>query len=129
MLRTASLTRLSPPVLFLFLFSQCRLSYKDSAAKALEDLKRKEHDLVELKSQKDIWENRCFKLREYMRKLTSKCEEWETSYAQQSTLLESLHTKYEKSKAKAKELARKYAQLMDDVQANKEVGLASCALL
>ena len=78
---------------------------------------------MELQSQKSIWENRCFKLREYMRKLTAKCEEWESSYAQQSKLLEVLHSQQQKTKAKAAELGRKYSELTYDVQTRAEVRL------
>ena len=71
-----------------------RLLYHDRLSAALEDVKVKEQAMSELDSQRESWENRCFKLRVYMRKLTAKCEEWETSYEQQSKLLETLNSKY-----------------------------------
>lgn len=58
-----------------------RSQYKERAQKTAEDLQEKQKEVVKLHSQKEIWENRCFKLRDYMRKLTDKCSEWETSYS------------------------------------------------
>ena len=55
--------------------------------------------MLELETQRESWENRCFKLRVYMKKLTTKCEEWETSFDQQSKVLEALHGKYKALKS------------------------------
>jgi len=88
------------------------------------ELKTKEQALVELKWQKNSAEKRCLKLREYMRKLTSKCEEWETCYAQQNKLLGSLHAQREKTKEKA--LTHKYAEFTGDVQMRAKVSFPFC---
>ena len=66
----------------------------DRLSSALEDANIKEQAMSELESQREVWENRCFKLRVYMRKLTAKCEEWETAFDQQAKLLEALNSKY-----------------------------------
>lgn len=92
-----------------------RSSYKEQAQLAADEIAEKEYALAELQSQKNTWETRCFKLREYMRKLTAKCEEWESSYEQQSKILEALHAQQETARAKAAQLGRKYQQLTNDV--------------
>lgn len=60
----------------------------------MKDADIKEQAMSELESQREAWENRCFKLRVYMRKLTEKCEEWETAFDRQAKLLEALNGKY-----------------------------------
>lgn len=67
---------------------------KSHLSAVLEDVEAKEQTIAEVESQRETWETRCFKLRVYMRKLTAKCEEWETCYGQQSKLLEAQHHKY-----------------------------------
>jgi len=64
-------------------------------AQLLEDVKAKEMALKEVESQKSIWEGRCLKLRNYMRKLTDKCAEWENVYTEQSKILQLLHSQRE----------------------------------
>ena len=102
------------------MFLVTRLTYKNQARDAANEIAEKEFALAELQSQKNTWETRCFKLREYMRKLTAKCEEWESSYEQQSKILEALHVQQETARSKAAQLGRKYAQLANDTVQRKK---------
>lgn len=61
-------------------------------------------------------ESKCSRLREYIQKLTKKCEEWEKSYDHQLQCIEKLRRKNVKVLDKASEIARKYHKLKADVQ-------------
>jgi chromosome segregation ATPase len=61
-------------------------------------------------------ESKCKRLREYIQKLTKKCEEWEKSYEQQFQCIEKLRRKNTKVLDKGSEIAKKYHKLKADVQ-------------
>mmetsp|Transcript_11576 Transcript_11576/g.27855 ORF Transcript_11576/g.27855 Transcript_11576/m.27855 type:complete len:1350 (-) Transcript_11576:116-4165(-) len=61
-------------------------------------------------------ESKCARLREYIQKLTKKCEEWEKSYDQQFQCIEKLRRKNIKVLDKGSEIAKKYHKLKADVQ-------------
>ncbi|CAB9522766.1 kinesin K39 [Seminavis robusta] len=82
-----------------------------------QHLGAKEDEVTKLKKKKDIWEDRCFKLREYLRKLVAKCEEWEQCHAQQNKLLEVLEERHRQTTARANQLARSYATLNQEMKA------------
>ena len=65
-------------------------------------------------------ESKCTRLRDYIQKLTKKCEEWEKSYDQQLQCIERLRRKNIKVLDRASELARKYQKLKADVQRKKQ---------
>ena len=69
-----------------------------------------ESTLMELQSQNHIWENRCYSLKNYMRKLTDKCAEWQAAYAKQSKVLEALQSQQEAAREKAAQLGLKYRE-------------------
>jgi chromosome segregation ATPase len=84
-------------------------------------LRSKESEETKLRSKSEALETKCTRLREYIRKLTSKCEEWEASYDRQSMVLEKLHARNGKSKQKAAELAHRYKKLAGDIQRKSKV--------
>lgn len=57
---------------------KCQIQEKDEATRQLQ-------------SKNATLERKCERLRDYIRRLTSKCEEWAVSYEEQSTLLKRLH--------------------------------------
>lgn len=59
-------------------------------------------------------ESKCSRLRDYIQKLTKKCEEWEKSYDQQLQCIEKLRRKNVKVLDKASEIAKKYHKLKED---------------
>ncbi|CAJ1946989.1 unnamed protein product [Cylindrotheca closterium] len=61
-------------------------------------------------------ESKCKRLREYIQKLTKKCEEWEKSYDQQFKCIEKLRRKNTKVLDKGSEIAKKYHKLKADAQ-------------
>lgn len=61
-------------------------------------------------------ESKCARLREYIQKLTKKCEEWEKSYDQQLQCIEKLRSKNIRVLDKGSEIAKKYHRLKADVQ-------------
>lgn len=71
-------------------------------------------------------ENKCSKLRDYIRKLTSKCEEWEISYEKQSERLEKHDQRHRETRKKASEIARRYQKLVNDVERRKKVRSFVC---
>jgi chromosome segregation ATPase len=61
------------------------------------------------------------RLREYIRKLTAKCEEWEVSYEKQSKRIERHDEQHRETRRKASEIARWYQKLASDVEKRKTV--------
>ncbi|VEU40446.1 unnamed protein product [Pseudo-nitzschia multistriata] len=61
------------------------------------------------------------RLREYIRKLTNKCEEWEGSYDRQSRAIERLQEKNTRIKEKACDIAGRYRALVADVNRRKKM--------
>ena len=61
-------------------------------------------------------QRKCSRLRDYVRKLTSKCDEWETSFEQQSRVLEALQTQHSSDRERASSLAERYNKLASEVQ-------------
>ena len=75
----------------------------------------------ELRGAIDTLESKCVRLREYVMKLTIKCEEWETSYEHQSKSLEKLQLKNARMKEKVLEVAAKYKDLSGRVKSKNRV--------
>jgi len=61
------------------------------------------------------------RLREYIRKLTNKCEEWEASYDRQSRAIDRLQEKKTRIKEKACDIANRYRALVADVNRRKKM--------
>jgi septal ring factor EnvC (AmiA/AmiB activator) len=96
-------------------------STEEELSKVNTALQSKNSEEAKLRSKSEGLETKCTRLREYIRKLTSKCEEWEASYDRQSMVLDKLHTRNGKSKQKAAELAHRYKKLAGDIQRKSKV--------
>uniref|UniRef100_A0A7S4J804 Uncharacterized protein n=1 Tax=Odontella aurita TaxID=265563 RepID=A0A7S4J804_9STRA len=57
---------------------------RESASKAEEELLERTEELVELREKHDSLDRKCVRLRDYIKKLTGKCEEWSTHYEESS---------------------------------------------
>jgi len=84
-------------------------------------LRSKEAEEKSLKSTIQSLENKTARLRDYIRKLTTKCEEWEVSYDKQSLAVEKLQEKNARIREKASEFACRYRKLAGDVQRRKRM--------
>ena len=58
---------------------------------------------------------------EYIRKLTSKCEEWEISYERQSRAIEMMQEKKTRMKERTAEIASRYRALATDINRRKKL--------
>ena len=83
--------------------------------------KSRESDGVRLESTVTSLEVKCGRLREYIKRLTSKCEDWETSYERQARVIEKLEGKNVKIRAWASGIQMKYKQLAGDVNRRRKV--------
>ncbi|KAG7353969.1 hypothetical protein IV203_003325 [Nitzschia inconspicua] len=81
----------------------------------------KESEVNRLNSIVESLEKKTSILRDYVRKLTVKCEEWEESYDKQSVAMEKLQLKNSKIREKAHLIAEKYKKLAGDVQQRKRM--------
>lgn len=84
-------------------------------------LRSKESEEHSLKINIESCEKKNSRLREYIRKLTTKCEEWETSYDRQSRAIDRLQEKNSRIKEKACEIASRYRALVADVNRRKKM--------
>lgn len=75
----------------------------------------------ELRSTIEGLEEKCVRVRHYVKKLTLKCEEWEQSYERQGKSLEKLQTKNSRMREKMSEMAAKYKQLSGHVKSKSRV--------
>ena len=75
-----------------------------------EVLGRKDLELTELRSRNNSLQNKCSRLREYIRKLTEKLDQWESFHDLQSDVLEKLKSANERTRQKAAKLAKKFCQ-------------------
>lgn len=83
-------------------------------------LRSKEYEEQSLKVNIQSCEKKNSRLREYIQKLTTKCEEWETSYDRQSRAIDRLQEKKARIKEKACAIAGRYRDLVTDInQRNK----------
>jgi len=84
-------------------------------------LRSKEFEEQSLKANIQSFEKKNTKLREYIRKLTNKCEEWETSYDRQSRAIDRLQDKKNRMKDKACDIAGRYRALVADINRRKKL--------
>lgn len=101
-----------------------RSSTEEELSEVKTVLRSKNSEEAKLLSKSGSLETKCSRLREYIRKLTSKCEEWEASYDRQSMVLDKLHSRNGKSKQKASELAHRYKKLAGDIQRKSKVRIS-----
>jgi len=86
-------------------------------------LRSKESEEHSLRVNVQSCEKKNIKLREYIRKLTNKCEEWEASYDRQSRAIDRLQEKNSRIKDKACDIAGRYRALVADVNRRKKMHL------
>lgn len=86
-----------------------------------EQLTAKQKLEEELRSTIEALEAKTGKLRQYVNKLTTKCEEWEKSYERQGKSVEKLQAKNTRLREKAIEMAAKYKQLSGHVKSKSKV--------
>jgi chromosome segregation ATPase len=84
-------------------------------------LRSKESEEDSLKVNIQAYEKKNSRLREYIRKLTTKCEEWETSYDRQSRVIDRLQEKKARVKEKAYDIAGRYRALVADINRRKRL--------
>lgn len=75
-----------------------------------------ETEAISNKATVDKLENKCTRLRDYIRKLTTKCEEWEQSYDRQARTVEKLQEKNARIRDKASDIANRYRKLAGDAK-------------
>jgi hypothetical protein len=85
------------------------------------ELRSKESELGKTKPVMESLEKKVSVLRDYVRKLTTKCEEWEKSYDRQSVAIDKLQQKNAKIREKASLMADKYRKLVADIQRRKRI--------
>jgi chromosome segregation ATPase len=84
-------------------------------------LRSKESEENRLRSKIDSLDTKCSRLREYIKKLTAKCEEWELSYEQQANSMEKLQSKNLRIRERASEIANRYRKLAGVVERRNQV--------
>ena len=100
-----------------------RSSARLDLAASNELLKVKETDGSKLRLANESLENKCSRLREYIKKLTAKCEEWEVSYERQAKSIEKLQAKNVRIRERASEMVHRYRRLAGDVRRKSKVRL------
>lgn len=73
-----------------------------------------------LQSQVELLEKKNSRLREYVKKLTLKCEEWESTYETQADAVEKLQAKNARLRAKSATIAAKYKSLASQVKSRDQ---------
>lgn len=84
-------------------------------------LRSKESEENSLKANIESSENKNTRLREYIRKLTAKCEEWEVSYDRQSRAIDRLQEKKTRMKERTADIASRYRALVTDINRRKKL--------
>ncbi len=85
------------------------------------ELSTKQKREEEFRSTIDSLESKSTRLREYVKKLTLKCEEWEKSYERQGKSFDKLQSKHARMREKTCEMAAKYKQLSGHVKSKSRV--------
>jgi chromosome segregation ATPase len=96
-------------------------SMRSEIEEATSLLRSKESEEHSLKVNIQSCEMKNSRLREYIRKLTTKCEEWETSYDRQSRAIDRLQEKKARMKEKACDIAGRYRTLLADINRRKKL--------
>jgi chromosome segregation ATPase len=82
-------------------------SIQTELSDAREYLRQSEDEVSELRGRNEGLVTKCGRLREYIRKLTRKCDEWEEFHKQESHVLQQLKLSHDRTRQKAFELAEK----------------------
>jgi 23S rRNA maturation-related 3'-5' exoribonuclease YhaM len=69
-----------------------------------------------VQSNNEVWENRCRKLRTYLRQMVDKAEQYENANAQQARLLEVFQERHQQTTERANQLARSYKKLNEELK-------------
>ena len=96
---------------------------KSEVDDATSHLRSKENEERSLKINFQSCEKKNGRLREYIRKLTLKCESWEDSYDRQTKHIDRLQEKNVKIRAKANDIAGRYRSLVGDLKTRKKLHL------
>jgi chromosome segregation ATPase len=79
-------------------------------------LRLKETEEMSHKATVETLDKKCARLRDYIRKLTTKCEEWEDSYDRQARAVEKLQEKNAQIRDRASDIAIRYRKLAGDAK-------------
>merc|ERR1711865_819538 len=96
---------------------------KSEVDDATSHLRSKENEERSLKINFQSCEKKNGRLREYIRKLTLKCESWEDSYDRQTKHIDRLQEKNVEIRAKANDIAGRYRSLVGDLKTRKKLHL------
>jgi chromosome segregation ATPase len=96
-------------------------SMRTEIEEATSLLRSKESEEHSLRVNIQSCEKKNSRLREYIRKLTTKCEEWEASYDRQSRAIDRLQEKKARIKEKACNIAGRYRTLVADINKRKKL--------
>jgi chromosome segregation ATPase len=77
---------------------------------ANDALSRKGGEATQLLARKENVERKLSRMREYINKLTAKCDQWESYYGEQSRVVEGLRDAITRTRQKAKDIAMRYQQ-------------------
>ena len=74
---------------------------------AEEAIEQKESELQQMASRNESLHSKCKRLRDYVRKMATKCDQWEEFHYKQADVLEKLKRANERTRQKASKLARR----------------------
>jgi chromosome segregation ATPase len=74
-----------------------------------------------LQSKINSLENKCSRLRDFIKKLTLKCDEWEASYEKQGQAMEKLLARDVRTRERAAEIANRYRKLVGNLKRRNQV--------
>lgn len=86
------------------------VSLERSLLEANEFLQRGNNETAALRATNESLTARCARLREYIRKLSKKCDEWETFHERELSVRQHLKVAHERTRKKASELAARCQQ-------------------
>jgi chromosome segregation ATPase len=75
-----------------------------------EELQKCQDENAHLRDDNGNLSTKCQRLRDYIRKLTNKCDEWESFHASESRLLQTLKDAHHRTRAIAADLAERYQE-------------------
>jgi septal ring factor EnvC (AmiA/AmiB activator) len=74
-----------------------------------------------LQSKVNSLEIKCSRLRDFIKKLTLKCDEWEASYEKQAQAMDKLQTRDARTRERAGEIADRYRKLVGSLKRKHQV--------
>eukprot|EP00934_Nitzschia_sp_Nitz4_P001708 Nitzschia sp. Nitz4//scaffold19_size178191//144666//148939//NITZ4_002006-RA/size178191-augustus-gene-0.157-mRNA-1//-1//CDS//3329540768//1708//frame0 len=97
-----------------------RVNDKERAKHLAHELEARNGLVESMQSTIASLESKGSRLREYVKKLTVKCEEWESSYERQARSMEKLKASNLRTREKANAVAAKYKQLAEHVKSKNK---------